>query len=66
MCATAISFARIRRVIFAAIDEKGGGILHGAKVYETQKNLWKPSVSVAPECAEESATMLKNFFKLRR
>ncbi|MFA7188178.1 MAG: nucleoside deaminase [Alphaproteobacteria bacterium] len=66
MCATAISFARIKRVIFAATDEKGGGILHGARVYETQKNLWKPFVSQIPEFANESAKLLKEFFKQRR
>jgi tRNA(adenine34) deaminase len=66
MCATAISFARIKRVIFAAMDEKGGGILHGARVYETQRNLWKPFVLEAPEFANESAKLLKYFFKERR
>ncbi len=66
MCATAISFARLKRVIFAATDEKGGGILHGACVYETQKNLWKPFVSQMPEFANESAKLLKDFFKQRR
>jgi tRNA(adenine34) deaminase len=66
MCATAISFARIKRVIFAASDEKGGGILHGARVYETQKNLWKPFVLEMPEAVNESAKLLKDFFKQRR
>jgi len=66
MCATAISFARINKIIFAARDEKGGGILHNARVYETQKNLWKPVVTEAPEFAPESAKMLKEFFKKRR
>src|SRR5690242_19730206 len=32
MCATAISFARLRRLHFAAGDPKGGGVEHGAKV----------------------------------
>lgn len=66
MCATAISFARIKHVFFAATDEKGGGILHGARVYETQKNLWKPFVSQIPEFSNESAKLLKDFFKQRR
>lgn len=66
MCAVAISYARIKRVIFAAKDEKGGGILHGARVYETQKNLWKPFVLQIPEFASESAKLLKDFFKEKR
>ncbi|MCL1892176.1 MAG: nucleoside deaminase [Alphaproteobacteria bacterium] len=66
MCATAISFARIKKIIFAARDEKGGGILHNARVYETQKNLWKPEVAEVPEFAAESAELLREFFRKRR
>lgn len=66
MCATAISLARIGRIIFAARDVKGGGILHGARVYETQKNLWKPIVAELPEYADESARLLREFFKKKR
>ena len=33
MCAAAISFARIRRLYFAAADPKGGGVDHGARFY---------------------------------
>jgi tRNA(adenine34) deaminase len=66
MCATAISFARIRRVVFAATDEKGGGILHGARIYDTAKHLWKPVVEIAPEYTDESSRLLKDFFKKKR
>ena len=38
MCATAISFARIKNVYFAATDEKGGGITSNARIYETDKH----------------------------
>ena len=66
MCATAISLARIRRVYFAAQDEKGGGILHNAKVYDTDRHLWRPTVTECPEYAEQSAQMLRVFFKSKR
>lgn len=67
MCATAISFARIKNVYFAACDEKGGGITANAKIYESDKHLWKPNVIQMPEYAEESAILLKNFFaKMRK
>ena len=67
MCATAISFARIENVYFAACDEKGGGITANAKIYESDKHLWKPNVIQMPEYAEESAILLKNFFaKMRK
>jgi len=66
MCATAISLARIGRVVFAARDEKGGGILHNARVYETDRHLFRPAVAEQPEFADESAKMLKDFFRSKR
>lgn len=62
MCATAISFARIKNIYFAATDEKGGGITSNAKVFESDKHLWRPNVIQMPEYAEESAQLLKDFF----
>ena len=62
MCATAISFARIQNVYFAARDEKGGGILHNVKIFDNDKHLWKPNIHEMPEYAEQSAQMLKQFF----
>lgn len=66
MCATAISFARIKNIYFAATDEKGGGITSNARIYETDKHLWKPSIHQIPEYADESAQMLREFFRARR
>jgi tRNA(adenine34) deaminase len=66
MCAAAISFARIKHVFFAAEDKKGGGILHNARVYETDKHLYRPAVSQDEALAPESAKLLKEFFKSKR
>lgn len=66
MCATAISFARIRNIYFAATDEKGGGITANARVFDTDKHLWKPNIIQIPEYADESAKLLRNFFVARR
>ncbi len=66
MCATAISFARINNIYYAASDEKGGGITSNARIYDTDKHLWKPAVHQIPEFADESAKLLKDFFALRR
>jgi len=66
MCATAISLARIKNVFFAATDVKGGGITSNARVYETDRHLWKPCVQQMPEYADASAEMLRQFFALRR
>jgi len=65
MCAAAISFARIERVIFGADDPKGGSILHGAKFYDQPTCHWKPSVEhglLADECGQ----ILKDFFRSKR
>ena len=66
MCATAISFARIQNIYFAATDEKGGGITANAKIFENDKHLWKPNVIQMPEYANQSAEMLRNFFQKQR
>ena len=63
MCATAISFARIKNIYFAATDEKGGGITSNAKVFENDKHLWKPTVHQMDEYAEQSAQILRDFFE---
>jgi len=63
MCTTAISFARIRNIYFAARDEKGGGITANAKVLENDKHLWKTNVVQMDEYSEQSAKMLKDFFQ---
>jgi len=61
MCAQAIAFARIRRVIFGAYDPKGGGVEHGARIFT------QPTCHHAPEIIgglEEGASgaLLREFF----
>ena len=65
MCAAAISFARIERVIIGADDPKGGGILHGAKFYEQPTCHWKPDVKYGL-LAQECGQILRDFFKSKR
>jgi len=66
MCATAISFARIHNIYFAATDEKGGGITSNARVFDNDKHLWHPNIIQLPEYANESAELLREFFAKRR
>ena len=66
MCATAISFARIRNIFFAALDAKGGGITANARIFETDKHLWHPNIIQMPEYADVSAELLRKFFAQRR
>ena len=63
MCAAAISFARIKRLVFAADDPKGGGVNYGARVYETDPHLWKPAIEKDNDYSDTSSKMLRDFFK---
>jgi len=65
MCAGAISNARIARVVYGASDPKGGGVEHGAKVWDQPQCHWKPTVTSGIE-AEAAGRLLKDFFKARR
>ena len=65
MCAGAISHARIGRVVWGADDPKGGGVVHGAKVFDQPTCHWRPAVE-GGLMAEESAALLKGFFRARR
>jgi tRNA(adenine34) deaminase len=65
MCAAAISFARLRRLYFAAPDPKGGGVEHGARFFA------QPTCHHAPEVyggirESEAVGMLRSFFAARR
>lgn len=65
MCAAAISFARIRRLVFAAPDPKGGGVLHGPRFFTQPTCHHRPEISDGIAAAE-SAEMLREFFRARR
>lgn len=65
MCAAAISFARIRRLYFAAGDEKMGAVEHGPRFYS------QPTCHHAPDVysglgEDRAKELLKDFFKSRR
>lgn len=65
MCAAAISFARIRRLYFGAVDEKGGAVVSGVRLYA------QPTCHHAPETYAglsegRAAALLKSFFRDRR
>ena len=65
MCAAAISFARIRRVYFAAGDEKMGAVENGPRFFGQATCHHSPEVYSGIGEAE-AQTMLKDFFKNRR
>lgn len=65
MCAGAISHARIGRLVFGADDPKGGAVRHGPRFFEQSTCHWRPSVE-GGVMAEESAALLRDFFRARR
>ena len=65
MCAGAISFARLRRLYYAAPDPKGGAVDNGPRFFR------QPTCHHAPEVygglrEGEAAEMLRTFFAARR
>jgi len=65
MCATAISFARIRRLYYGASDPKGGGVQHGPRIFSQATCHHAPEVY--PGIGEaEASRVLKDFFQARR
>lgn len=65
MCAAAISLARIRRLYFAAYDAKGGGVDHGARIFEQATCHHRPDV-IGGLDETAASVMLKEFFSQRR
>ena len=65
MCAAAISFARIRRLYFAAGDPKGGAVEHGVKFFAAPTCHHRPEV-YGGIGEQEAATLLRAFFAARR
>ena len=65
MCAGAISAARIARVVYGASDPKGGAVESGVKFFDAPTCHWRPAVE-GGVLAEESAALLRGFFKARR
>jgi tRNA(Arg) A34 adenosine deaminase TadA len=65
MCATAISFARIRRLYFGAADPKGGGVEHGPRIFSQPACHHAPQVYGGIE-ETRAAELLRAFFAGRR
>jgi tRNA(adenine34) deaminase len=65
MCAGAISHARIGRLVFGANDEKGGAVVSGPRFFDQPTCHWRPEAE-GGVLAEESAAMLRDFFRTRR
>ena len=65
MCAAAISLARIGALRFAAEDPKGGGVVHGPRIF-AQPTCHHRADVLGGIGEEEAAGLLRNFFADRR
>ncbi len=65
MCAAAISLARIGKLNFGAEDPKGGGVVHGARIFAQPTCHHRPDV-LSGIGEAEAAEQLRAFFAERR
>ena len=65
MCAGAIALARMDALRFGAEDPKGGGVIHGARLFSQPTCHHKPDV-LGGIGDEEAAGQLKEFFAAKR
>lgn len=65
MCAAAIALARVKALRFGAEDPKGGGVVHGARIFSQPTCHHRPEVLGGIGDAQ-AATLLRAFFVERR
>lgn len=65
MCAAAISFFRVKRLVFAAYDPKGGAVEHGPRFFAQATCHHAPEV-VGGVREAQAAALLRGFFAQRR
>lgn len=65
MCAAAASVARLKAVRFAAEDPKGGGVVHGPRIFAQPTCHHRPDV-LGGIGEEEAGALLRAFFEQRR
>jgi tRNA(adenine34) deaminase len=65
MCATAIAFARLRRVYWGASDPKGGGVENGPRIFAQPTCHHRPEL-IGGIAETEAAELLRAFFRERR
>ncbi len=65
MCASAIALARIKKIIYGAPDFKGGGVDHGARIFDQSSCNHHPEI-ISGIREKDSEGLLRDFFvKLR-
>jgi tRNA(Arg) A34 adenosine deaminase TadA len=65
MCAAAVGLARFKALRFAAEDPKGGGVMHGARIFAQPTCHHRPDI-LGGIGEEQAAELLRSFFAERR
>ena len=65
MCAAAASLARLKALRFAAEDPKGGGVVHGPRIFSQPTCHHRPDV-LGGIGEDEAGALLRRFFAERR
>jgi tRNA(Arg) A34 adenosine deaminase TadA len=65
MCAAAIAVARVKALRFGAEDPKGGGVVHGPRIFAQPTCHHRPDV-LGGIGEEEAGELLRRFFAERR
>ena len=65
LCASAISFCRIKRIFFCAYDTKFGAIANGVKIFNKKNSMFRPKIIGGIE-ENFFSQLLKDFFKSKR
>lgn len=65
MCAAAIGLARFKALRFGAEDPKGGGVVHGPRIFAQPTSHHRPDV-LGGIGEEEAGALLRRFFAERR
>ena len=65
MCAAAVAVSRLKALRFGAEDPKGGGVVHGARIFAQPTCHHRPDV-LGGIGEQEAADLLRRFFAQRR
>jgi tRNA(adenine34) deaminase len=66
MCAAAIGFARIHKLVIGASDPKGGAVFHGPRLFEQPTSHHRKIELIKDIETQRCADMLQSFFKQKR
>ena len=65
MCTAAIALGHIRRLYFGAFDPKGGGVEHGARIFDQPTCHHRPEIYGGID-ERRAGALLRAFFQARR